>query len=245
MNTKDKIITKIKQKLYPIWFYICLLIYNIIQEYLRFLEDDSGHLLIPLELKLTDEEYKFYRELAVDWTIPSIKEEDLRKEFSKKACKLVDLFRRKTINLDFECMLYFDYMTGEIIYCFIGYEDYINNIIDEFYFKEKHIASIHNHSKNSLSPPSPENFEILKINSEKYEIISSSDGLWILEAEGKYEKEYVKKFQNDIRNIFKLATVNSKEKKFFEHELDSLYGEYLLKFIYNKTKDIKLTKKEL
>ena len=142
-------------------------------------------------------------------------------------------------------MLYFDYMTGEIIYCFIGYEDYINNIIDEFYFKEKHIASIHNYSKNSLSPPSPENFEILKINSEKYEIISSSDGLWILEAEGKYEKEYVKKFQNDIRNIFKVATVNSKEKKFFEHELDSLYGEYLLKFIYNKTKDIKLTKKEL
>ena len=52
-------------------------------------------MLIPLELKLTDEEYKFYRELAVDWTIPPIKEEDLPKEFSKKACKLVDLFRKK------------------------------------------------------------------------------------------------------------------------------------------------------
>ena len=84
MNTKNKIITKIKQKLYPIWFYICLLIYNIIQEYLRFLEDDSGHLLIPLELKLTDEEYKFYRDLALIGQYPQLKKKIYLKNLAKK-----------------------------------------------------------------------------------------------------------------------------------------------------------------
>ncbi|WP_407381964.1 hypothetical protein [Methanobrevibacter sp.] len=162
MNLKNKIITKIKQIISQTMFYRKFIHYNIKQQYSNFLKDEYGQLLIPLKLKLTDDEYKFYRELTIDWTISPIKKEDLPEEFSKKACKLVDLFRRKTINLDFECMLYFDYYTGEIIYCFIGNENYIDNTIDEFYFKDKHVASIHNHSQNNFSPPSPENFEILK-----------------------------------------------------------------------------------
>ena len=241
---KKQLINKLKQIIIPIIFYTTFVIYDVMESYPKIHEDNRVQLLIPLELKLSDEQYRFYRELKVDWTIPPIKREDLPNEFSKKACKLVDLFRRKTINLNFECMLYFDYKTGEIIYCFIGEEDCVENTIDEFYFKNKHIASIHNHTNNNLYPPSPENFEILKIRNEEYELISTQHNLWILEAKGKYNEKFVKEFQDNITKIFNISIMNTKNKEFNIDELDKTYGQYLLKFIYNEKNKIKLTKKE-
>ena len=37
--------------------------------------------------------------------------------FSPQAVKTVDMFRRKTINLPYECMLFFDYNSGNIVSC--------------------------------------------------------------------------------------------------------------------------------
>jgi hypothetical protein len=61
--------------------------------------------------------------------------------------------------------LFFDYKTGEIIYCFV--EDNVHGrICGEIYeshFKGKNVASIHNHPKGFLSAPSGKNFQILEI----------------------------------------------------------------------------------
>ncbi|WP_405266962.1 hypothetical protein [Methanobrevibacter sp.] len=78
--------------------------------------DNRGALLIPAGLKLKDLDFMKYRHLPVNWQISAVTEDDLPEEFSPKAVKLVDLFRRKTIGLDNEAMLIFDYTTGELIY---------------------------------------------------------------------------------------------------------------------------------
>ena len=92
--------------------------------------DDRGAFVLPFELRLKDQEFLKYCHLDVDWYIPSISSEDLPDEFSQKAVKLVDLFRRKTAHLSYECMLFFDYKTGEIIYCFV------KDNLDVFIFDE-------------------------------------------------------------------------------------------------------------
>ena len=71
--------------------------------------DDKGAFVLPFELRLKDQEFLKYCHLDVDWDIPSISSEDLPDEFCQKAVKLVDLFRRKTAHLPYECMLFFDY----------------------------------------------------------------------------------------------------------------------------------------
>ena len=57
-----------------------------------------------------------YEKLKIE-NVPSIKREDLPEEFNDVAFKTVDEFIRKTRNLDYEIMIYFDYMTGEILKC--------------------------------------------------------------------------------------------------------------------------------
>ena len=111
---------------------------------------------------------------------PSISSEDLPDEFSQKAVKLVDLFRRKTAHLSYECMLFFDYKTGEIIYCFVedNLDGRIREEIYEIHFKGKNVASIHNHPKGFLSAPSGKNFQILEIENEDYELICGYDEFW-------------------------------------------------------------------
>ena len=150
--------------------------------------DDRGAFVLPFELRLKDQEFLKYCHLDVDWDIPSVSSEDLPEEFDQKAVKLVDLFRRKTANIPYECMLFFDYKTGEIIYCFVedNLDGKIMEEINEFYFEGKNVASIHNHPKGFLSAPSGKNFQILEIENEDYELICGHDEFWILEA-----KEYL------------------------------------------------------
>ena len=93
-------------------------------------------------------------------------------------------------------MLFFDYKTGEIIYCFV--EDNLGMFIfDEIYeshFEGMNVASIHNHPKGFLSAPSSNNFQILEIENEDYELICGYDEFWILEAKEYLIMKLLKKF---------------------------------------------------
>ena len=115
---------------------------------------------------------------------PSIVPNDLPEEFSFLAFKTVDEFVRKTKNLDYEYLIYFDYCTGEILKCFGGIEDNVVAEYDIDEFKGKHVASLHNHPRDVFSPPSGKNFGILLRDFEDYELIAGYDCLWILKAKG-------------------------------------------------------------
>ncbi|WP_407382044.1 hypothetical protein [Methanobrevibacter sp.] len=200
--------------------------------------DDRGAFVLPFELKLKDQEFLKYCRLDVDWDIPSVSGEDLPDEFSQKALKLVDLFRRKTAHLPYECMLFFDYKTGEIIYCFVedDFDVFIYDEIYESHFEGKNVASIHNHPKGFLSAPSGENFQILEIENEDYELICGHDEFWILEAKGVFDKEVVEEIRSEATNLY-LNSLN------FKGDIDDVYSEFLIKFISDEIKDnIKLTK---
>ena len=100
--------------------------------------DNKGSLLIPNNLKITDTDFYKYRHLPVNGEINPVTGKDLPDEFSAKAVKLVDLFRRKTFDLDYEIMLFFDYITGELIYCFVndkGNSNEVFGIADENIFE--------------------------------------------------------------------------------------------------------------
>lgn len=126
--------------------------------------DNRGAFVLPFELKSKDKQFLNYCHLDVNWDVDSVSAKDLPGDFSLKAVKLVDLFRRKTVNLPYECLLFFDYKTGEIIYCFVEDNEIgrINEEIYEFHFKGRNVASIHNHPKGFLSAPSGKNFQILR-----------------------------------------------------------------------------------
>ena len=51
---------------------------------------------------------------------PLIKKSDLPSEFSDEAFKVVNEFIKKTIDLDYEILIFFDYNSGEILQCKIG-----------------------------------------------------------------------------------------------------------------------------
>ena len=72
----------------------------------RFLKDNKGGFLIPVEVKVKDKEFTRYRHLPINWSISPITKEDLPDEFSQKAVNTVDMFRRKTYDLDCECLIY-------------------------------------------------------------------------------------------------------------------------------------------
>ncbi len=78
-------------------------------------KDNTGRFLIPTSAKVSDSEYARYRHLPINWSLPPLTKEDLPREFSPQAVKTVDMFRRKTIDLPFEYMLYFDYKSGNIV----------------------------------------------------------------------------------------------------------------------------------
>ena len=106
-------------------------------------------------------------------------------------------------------MLFFDYKTGEIIYCFVedNLDGKIREEINEFYFEGKNVASIHNHPKGFLSAPSGKNFQILEIENEDYELICGHDEFWILEAKGVFDKEIVEEFR-DKAQFFYFHSIN-------------------------------------
>ena len=200
------------------------------------MNDNNGALLIPTELLLEDEEFLKYRHLEVNWNIKAITKKDLPNDFSNKAVKLIDLFRKKTINLDYECLIYFDYITGELIYCFVNDNGKckIEDIVDETQFKGKNIASIHNHPKGSLSAPSGENFQIFDLWFEDYELISGYDEFWIIEAKGVVEKST--EIKKEIYSFYL---------DYLEDNIsDSLYSNYLINYFNHNKNNIKITKKE-
>ena len=111
-----------------------------------------------------------------------IKKEDLPAEFSDEAYDTVVDFIRKTRCLNHEWVIFFDYVTGEILKCAKGISDRVKVNFDENEFEGCHVASAHNHPINALSPPSGKNFNIFQRDFEDYELIVGRSGLWILEA---------------------------------------------------------------
>ena len=210
--------------------------------------DDKGALLVPTSLKLEDTEFMKYRHLPVNWQIKPVTGNDLPEEFSQEAVKLIDLFRRKTIDLTYEVMLIFDYETGQIIYCFVNDNESgeVYGDVDEIIFEGKHISVIHNHPKKFYSPPSSRNFQILGLDFEDYELISSWDSLWILESKQKIPEEQITEIKEEIQLLYDTAT----KKAYLEYSEDGfrkasdIYGELLLRYINNLMANVKLTRRD-
>ena len=218
----------------------------------RFWQDNRGGFLIPVEAKVKDKEFARYRHLPINWSISPITKEDLPDDFSQKAVNTVDMFRRKTYDLDYECLIYFDIHTGNIVSCnFSNKEpDEVNAVIFPHCLKGMHIASIHNHPHQYYSPPSGKNFEMLSNEFEEYEIISAKNELWILESkEMIFVDEIVEEIRKNANKSFKSylneANVELKESYRIIDNVDRDYGFYLLSYLNNEFENIKLTKVDL
>ncbi len=179
--------------------------------------------------------------------IATIKKSDLPPEFSSKAFKVICEFIRKTVDLDYEILLYFDYITEEILKCAIGGKTTVELEFEDDEFDKKHVASIHNHTKDMYTPPSDRNFGIFLRKWEDYELIAANDCLWILKGKLKDEKISfeLKIISNALFNIsLENATLIPETKKEIEDQCDEMYGTLLSKYINDKNKkEIQLTKK--
>ena len=190
-----------------------------------------------------------YEKLEVNKHV-SIKKSDLPPEFSEEASKVVNDFIGKTIYLNYEIALYFDYTTGEILKCKIGSKTKVELKFKENEFNGKHVASIHNHTKDMYSPPSDKNFAIFSRKWEDYELIAGFDGLWILKGKLKDEKlTFELKLISNL--LFKIALDDSKLNnpqksiQIIEDECDRKYGDLLSNYINDKNiNEIQLEKKE-
>ncbi|MER2013939.1 MAG: hypothetical protein ABS871_04760, partial [Methanobrevibacter sp.] len=194
-----------------------------------------------------ENDFENYRKLKINF-VKSIKQSDLPQDFSDKAFEVVDEFIRKTVDINYEILLYFDYISGEILKCKIGEKNRIKLDFEENEFKKRQIASIHNHPKSVYSPPSPQNFSIFKRKFEDYELVAGEDGLWILEGKLKNEKIYLE-LKMISKYLFDLALTYSKTKSENIQEIENIcnkeYGKLLLNYINNKNiNEIQLTKKE-
>ena len=94
----------------------------------------------------------------------------------------------------------------------------------ESHFKGKNVASIHNHPKGFLSAPSGENFQILEMENEDYELICGYDEFWILEAKGVFDKEVVEEIRSETRTLYQYS-LN------YKGDINDVYSEFLIKFI--------------
>ncbi|WP_292889102.1 hypothetical protein [Methanobrevibacter sp. UBA212] len=94
----------------------------------------------------------------------------------------------------------------------------------ESHFKGKNVASIYNHPKGFLSAPSGENFQILEMENEDYELICGYDEFWILEAKGVFDKEVVEEIRSETRTLYQYS-LN------YKGDINDVYSEFLIKFI--------------
>lgn len=216
------------------------------------LKDNRGGFLIPVSVKVTDVEYGRYRHLPINWSIPPITKEDLPDEFSKKAVRTVDMFRRKTFDLDCECLIFFDINTGNIVSCNFADEGEWNKVTGEIYpnsLKGMNIASLHNHPKQFCSPPSGKNFEMLGLEFEEYELILSKNELWILESKGIIFDDEIKEIREDaeayLDSVFEEANLEFDEGYLVLDNVNQIYGDLLLINLNNKLNNIKLTRRFL
>ena len=221
-------------------------------DFKAFMADQKGGLVLPFGGGyVEDEDWIMYKLLRVDKSLKSIDLSDLPDDFCDEACKLIDEFRRKTVKLEEEWMLYFDYVTGEVIYCWQGKVGESGGGFDRRNFERRHIASLHSHPIGYYSFPSPENFDILENEFEDYEIITSIDAFWIVEFKYSVEKEVRENFQFDLGN--EIERIQNYSLIFFEtsDEIDYfrelMVGTYLLEEIDNKINgfDLLLIKKEI
>ena len=190
------------------------------------------------------EEYKKLEKMNVGL----IRKEDLPSEFSDDAYKTIVDFIRKTKDLDYEWVIFFDYLTGEILRCVKGGDSNVKLDYNEDEFKSHHIASIHNHPENVYSPPSDKNFGILMREFEDYELVVSVNELWILKAKGKNPIMYI--ILKKSAEVFLVSCQEYCDKMYSDSEkadevCDKMYGTRLSNYINdNNIKDIQLTKKE-
>lgn len=188
-----------------------------------------------------------YQKLKIE-NVSSIKREDLPDEFGEGAFKTIDEFIRKTRNLDYEVVVYFDYITGKILKYAKGDSDKVKLIFEEKEFEGCNVAFIHNHPKNSLSPPSGLNFRIFNRSFEDYELVAGFNSFWILKAKGVHENLIYE--ANFISYEISDGCLESCSLKYSDENIigrmhDILYGHELLKYINDKNiNGIQLTKKE-
>ena len=146
--------------------------------------------------------FKKFCGLKEDKTAKALLKKDLPSEFDAELCEFINLFRQKTINEKKEWEFYIDYENNEIIHCLNGKSTEVSDWIHTGLMKDRNICSIHNHIKGTYYAPSPENFEILDHEFEKYEIICAEEEYWILEAKGKYKPKLVKDMKKEIKTEF-------------------------------------------
>lgn len=216
-----------------------------VDDFKRFLNDNMGGLILPFGDEVYfDEEWMEYKRLEIDESVKSVNPKDLPDDFCDEACRLVDEFHRKTVNEKVEWMLYFDYMTGEVIYCWKGYEDRIIGKFDEIYLVDRHVASIHSHTKDLYSFPSLDNFDILENSFEDFEIITSVDAFWIIEFKGTISKISRRRFQQCLREDMYMTIESIKywgEDGFrIRNVTENIIGNYLLNEINNEIQGINL-----
>lgn len=219
----------------------------------KFRKDNSGGFLIPSSSKAIDLDFERYRHLPVNWSVAPITKDDLHDEFSPRAVKTVDMFRRKTVDLPYECMIYFDYVTGSIVSCNFSNNntpDEVQGRIYRYLLKKMNIASIHNHPIQYGSPPSGKNFEMLGFDFEEFELISSKNELWILESrERVFSAEEINEIRRTANNYFDLVydEVNLEFEKGYMvmDNLEKVYGDLLLDYLNNNFENVKLTRRYL
>ena len=145
-------------------------------------------------------------------------------------------------------MLFFDYKTGEIIYCFVNDEINEDNkvkvsgYIDEHVFEGKKIASIHNHPFKFTAPPSIENFQILELEFEDYEIICEWEELWIVESKDLLMEKDIDDIHKEIKKLYKYAENLNLDSN--SEELNKSYGTLLLNY-FSKIENINLKRRSL
>ena len=70
---------------------------SFIESQKEFFKDNRGDFLIPIEVKITDEEYKRYRHLPIDWSLSPITHGDLPEGLVKKPLRQLTCFEGKLI----------------------------------------------------------------------------------------------------------------------------------------------------
>lgn len=193
-------------------------------------------ILILISPSTSESDCQKYEKLEIK-DVPSIRKSDLPFEFGDVAFEVVDKFIRKTKYLDYEILLFFDYITGEILRCKIGTESNVEVKFEDGEFDGKHVASIHNHTKDMYTPPSDKNFGIFLRKWEDYELIAGIDGLWILKGKVKDEKlcfelKFISNLLFNMALEDSLKTTESIEDR--ESRCDENYGILLSKYINNK-----------
>ena len=218
-----------------------------VDEFKKFLNDNRGGLILSFDdIEFPDKDWIEYKLLKIDKTVKSINPKDLPNDFCPKACKLVDEFHRKIVNQDIEWMLYFDYSTGDEIYCWKGEEDKTGGKYEKIHLKNRNIASLHNHPKNYYSFPSLDNFDILENDFEDYEIICASSSFWVIEYKGILECDEIVEIRNNFHKKF--YDINMEVISNFKDGvgicIEEKFSRYLSNYLNSSFDNINITKLE-